>query len=138
MSGFKPSSTPPWKWLRQLLWPTISPAQDAAIKRDLGPWKPILCPLDYFRAGDHWTPLRAMCPLFFLSFVQWTMVSPPADVEIVRRVVENAMCQDCRAVAAVKPSHERTVVRAEPVSMVLITLPLIGTVAIPSAVVSSF
>lgn len=127
----------PRKWWH-LLWPQLSLAQDAAIQRELGPWKPILCPLDFFRAGDYWTPFRAMCPLFFVSFVQFTMLSTPPDVAMVARVVENAMCQDCRAVAAVKPARDLTVVRAEPISTVLITLPLLGTVAIPGVVVSSF
>lgn len=139
MSGFGTGSTAPWKSLRQLLWPQLSPAQDAAIKRELGPWHPLLCPYDYFVRGEYLAPLRALCPLFFVFFVQLTMLPLPADIAMMGRVVENAMgCQDCQTFAAVKPSRERTVVRAEPISTVLITLPLIGTVAIPGVVVSSF
>ncbi|WP_395707947.1 hypothetical protein [Reyranella sp.] len=129
----------PQKWLRQLLWPELPPAQLAAIEKELGPWRPILCPYDYFVRGEYLIPLRAMCPLFFVSFVQFTMFSLPADVAMLRDVAQSAMgCQECLTFAAAKPSRELTVVRAEPISTVLITLPLLGTVAIPGVVVSSF
>jgi hypothetical protein len=129
----------PQNWWRRLLWPTLPPAQLAAIEKELGPWKPILAPYDFFRAGQYWIPLRAMCPIFFVAFVQFTMLPAPTDIALMRRVVENSMsCKDCRAVAAVQPSRQRTVVRAEPVSTVLITLPLLGEVALPGVVVSSF